>query len=97
MRCYRIGLYADVYEYEPGKGMEDGFEPYHNVVMKGRSVTDNLVKITREDGVMVCPYIKHRRGRTFINEGDYIIIEEDGSKHACGKDKIFKRYQKVEE
>ena len=53
MRCYRIGLYADVYEYEPGKGMEDGFEPYHNVVMKGWIVTDNLVKITREDGVKI--------------------------------------------
>ena len=35
MKCYRVGLLADVEAYEVGKGMEDGFEPYHNVVMHG--------------------------------------------------------------
>ena len=33
--------------------------------------------------------------RTFINEGDYIIIDEDGTKHVCGEDKIFTRYEPV--
>ena len=43
------------------------------------------------------PDIMHRRGRTFIGEGDYIIIDGDGTKHVCGKDKIFKRYQVIGE
>ena len=34
--------------------------------------------------------------RILISEGDYIVIEDDGSKHVCGADKVFKRYQKVE-
>lgn len=97
MKCCRIGLNADVYQYEPNKGMEDGFELLSDVVTKGWIVTDLLVKATREDGAIVCPYINHRRGRTFIEEGDYIIVDEDGSRHVCGKDKIFKRYKKIDE
>lgn len=97
MKCYRIALSAEVEAYEPGKGMEDGFELWSDVVTKGWIVTDSLVKLTKEDGAVVCPYISHRRGRTFISEGDYIIIDEDGSKHVCGSDKVFSRYKKAEE
>lgn len=97
MKCYRVALRAEVEKYEPDKGMEDGFERWSDVVTKGWIVTDSLIKITREDGTVVCPYISNRRGRTFISEGDYIIIDEDGSKHVCGSDKVFSRYQKAEE
>jgi len=97
MKCSRIKLTADVEKYEAGKNMEDGFERWSDVVTKGWIVTDFLIKIKREDGSIVCPYIKHRRGRTFIGEGDYIITEADGSRHVCGADKIFMRYEKCEE
>lgn len=97
MKCKRSAIEADVYKYELGKGMEDGFEPFADVVTKGWIVTDFLIKVTRPDGMVVCPYIKHRRGRTFIGEGDYVIIDEDGTKHVCGSDKIFKRYTPIKE
>ena len=63
---------ANAEQYKPDCGMEDGFELYSDVVTKSWIVTDNLIKITRPDGRVVTPYIKHRRGRTFICEGDYI-------------------------
>lgn len=94
MKCVRSALEAEVVKYETGKDMEDGFELWSDVVTKGWIVTDSLIKITREDGKIVCPYIRHRRGRTFIAEGDYVIIDADGTKHVCGEDKIFKRYTK---
>ena len=97
MKCKRVDLEAEVVQYELGKGMEDGFERWSDVVTKGWIVTDSLIKVTREDGVIVCPYISHRRGRTFIGEGDYIITDSDGSKHVCGGDKVFSRYVKTEE
>ena len=96
MKCFRVGLEADVEKYELGKGLEDGFEPWSDVVTKAWIVTDTLIKIKRDNGVIVCPYITHRRGRTFIGEGDYIIIDADGTKHVCGEDKIFIRYKKSE-
>lgn len=96
MKSRRIQLIADVEKYEVGKGMEDGFELWSDVVTKGWIVTDFLVKIKREDGKIVCPYIKNRRGRTFIGEGDYIVLDEDGTKHVCGEDKVWKRYEKLE-
>lgn len=96
MKCTRIPLVAEVEKYETGKGLEDGFEPLSDVITKGWIVTDTLVKVKRDNGVIVCPYIMHRRGRTFIGEGDYIIIDEDKTKHVCGEDKIFARYRKVE-
>ena len=86
MKCCRVGLLAEVYEYEQNKEMEDGFELLSDVVTKGWTVTDLLVKMQREDGSIVC-----------IEEGDYIIVDEDGTRHVCGKDKIFTRYQKVDE
>lgn len=96
MKCRRVGLESEIFQYEVGKGLEDGFERWTEVVMQGWIVTDFLVKITREDGVIVCPYIKNRRGYTFIGEGDYIIKDADGSKHVCGADKIWTRYEKIE-
>lgn len=96
MKSRRIGLAAEVKKYEVGKGMEDGFELWVDVVTKGWIVTDFLVKIEREDGKIVCPYIKNRRGREFIGVNDYIIVDEDGTKHVCGEDKIWKRYEKLE-
>lgn len=97
MKSRRTALTADVVKYEVGKGMEDGVELWSEVVTKGWIVTDFLVKITKEDGSIVCPYILNRRGREFIGNGDYIIIDEDGAKHVCGADKIWKRYEKLED
>jgi hypothetical protein len=96
MKCRRTVIESDVYKYEQNKGMEDGVELWADVITKGWIVTDTLVKITRPDGSVVCPYITHRRGRTFIGEGDYIIRDEDGTKHVCGEDKIWKRYEVIE-
>ncbi len=96
MRCKRTSLEVEVEKYEVGKGMEDGFELWTDVVTKGWVVTDFLVKIKRPDGTIWCPYVKNRRGCTFIGEGDYIISEDD-TKHVCGADKVFKRFQPIEE
>ncbi len=86
---------AEVVQYAEGQHLEDGFELWSDVVTKGWIVTDHLIKVTREDGAIVCPYISHRRGRTFIGVNDYIIIDDDGTKHVCSADKIFKRYEKL--
>ncbi|MBD5554897.1 MAG: hypothetical protein HDQ95_06025 [Roseburia sp.] len=94
MKTRRTALTADIEKYEVGKGLEDGFELWSDVVTKGWIVTDFLIKIEREDGQIVCPYIKHRRGRTFIGEGDYVVVDEDGTKHVCGENKVWKRYEK---
>ena len=96
MKSRRIGLEAEVVKYEPGKGLEDGLELWSEVVTKGWIVTDFLVKLEKEDGSIMCPYIVNRRGRIFIGEGDYIITDEDGSRHVCGADKIWKRYENLE-
>lgn len=97
MRCRRTAMEANVEKYEIGKKMEDGFELWSDVVTKGWIVTDKLIKIKLENGNIVCPYIVHRRGRTFISENDYIIFDLDGTKHVCGEDKIFERYEKIED
>ena len=94
MKSRRIGLEAEVVKYEPAQGMEDRVEPWAEFVTQGWIVTDFLVKMEREDGIIVCPYIKNRRGRVFIGEGDYIITDADGSRHVCGADKIWNRYEK---
>lgn len=96
MRCVRTGIEADVVKYEVDKGLEDGFQLWSEVVTQGSIVTDFLIKIKRPDGRVVCPFIAHRRGKTFIGEGDYIVIEDDGSKHVCGEDKIFNRYRQID-
>lgn len=96
MKCVRVSFEADVEKYEVGKGMEDGFELWTDVVTRGWFVTDSLVQVKKENGAIVCPYILHKRGKTFINEGDYIIAEADGSRHVCGGEKVFDRYKPVE-
>jgi len=95
MKCKRIELKAEVVKYELGKGLEDGFELFSEVVTREWIVTDSLLKIEREDGYIVCPFIFNRRGREFIAVDDYIVIDEDGTKHVCGADKIWKRYQEI--
>ncbi len=97
MKSTRMPLEVEIEKYEIGKNLEDGFELFQDVVTKGWIVTDHLVKVTRENGSIVCPYITSRRGRTFIGTGDYIIIEKDGAKHVCGEDKIWIRYKKAED
>lgn len=95
MICKRTSLTANVEKYEIGQGLEDGFELWSDVVTKGWIETENLVKIEREDGAIVCPYVKNRRGRIFIGVGDYLIEDEDGTKHVCGEDKIWSRYERM--
>ena len=97
MKCKRISLESNVEKYVPGQGLEDGFESWTKLLTQGWIVTDFLIKITEPDGDIVCPYIKNRRGYTFIGEGDYIIIDADGSKHVCGADKIWNRYELIEQ
>ena len=97
MKSRRIPLESEVNKYEVGKGMEDGFELFSDVVTKGWIVTDSLVQIKCPDGRIMCPYIRNRRGRTFIGEDDYIIVQEDGSKYVCGADKVWSRYEKPKE
>lgn len=96
MKCRRVGLEADVFEFEFGKGYEDGYELWSDVVTKGWIVTDSLLKVKRENGSIECPYISHSRGRTFIGMHDYIIIDSDGTKHVCCAEKIFHRYEPIE-
>lgn len=95
MNCRRTSLLANVQKYETGCNLENGFELWSDVVTKGWIETENLIKIERADGTVVCPYIETRRGRIFIGNGDYIIEDEDGSKHVCGEDKIWSRYEKI--
>ncbi len=98
MRCRRVPLEAEVLQYEVGRGMEDGFTLWADLITaQGFIITNNILKITKDDGSIVCPYVAHHRGRTYINKGDYIITDEDGTKHVCGEDKIFERYEKIED
>ena len=96
MKCTRIPMEAEVTKYELGKGLEDGFELFSDIVTKGWIITDKLLKVVRDKGSIVCPYIRHRRGVTFIQEGDYVIVDSDGTKQVVGGDKVFTRYKPVE-
>lgn len=91
----RATFEVEAQKYEIGKGMEDGFESFTKVVTNGWIITEGLVKITQEDGRIVCPFIQNRRGLVFIKEGDYIIYEEGGERHCCGEDKFHDRYHPV--
>lgn len=97
MKCRRTPIEAEVCQYELDKGMEDGFALWTEILTQSWINTSTLVKVQRENGTIVCPYVMHRRGRTFISDGDYIITDSDGTKHVCGPDKIFQRYEIVEE
>ena len=96
MKCVRKPIKVDVIKYEQYSSLEDGFELYSEVITKNYVDCTNLIQVER-GGMIVCPYITTRRGRTFIKEGDYIIFEEDGSKLVCGEDKVFSRYEKIDE
>lgn len=96
MKCTRIPMEAEVTKYELGKGLEDGFELFSDIVTKGWIITDKLLKVVRDNCSIVCPYIRHRRGVTFIQEGDYVIVDSDGTKQVVGGDKVFTRYKPVE-
>ncbi len=90
----RVSLTVTAAQYEIGKGMEDGFRLYSQVITNDGLVTDGLIKIKRDDGTIVCPYVRNRRGLVFIREGDYIICENN-EKHVCGKDKFPIRYEEI--
>ena len=91
----RISLDIEAQKYEPGKGMEDGYEPWTSVVTHGWISPDGLVKLEQENGQFICPFIQNRRAVVFIREGDYIIYEDDGERHCCGGDKFHSRFKKV--
>ncbi|GHU41298.1 hypothetical protein FACS1894111_03360 [Clostridia bacterium] len=93
----RKAFEVDLVAYEPNKGLEDGFLQWSQVVTTGWVVTEGLVKLTRPDGTVVCPFVENRRGMVFLREGDYIITEEGQQRHVCGPDKVGERFDKVEE
>lgn len=97
MKYRRIAMEAEVRKYEPGQGMEDGFELWTDVVTKGWFATDSLVQVKKENGAIVCPYVINRGSKTFIHEGDYIIIGSDGSRHACGERAFLAQFEPIEE
>lgn len=91
----RASLMVEAEKYEIGKGIEDGFQPWVEVITNGWIVSEGLIRITQPDGKIVCPFIQNRRGIIFIREGDYIIYEEGGERHCCGSDKFSKRFREV--
>ena len=93
----RVSLIVNAEQYAPDHGMEDGFELYTQVITNGWISPDNLIRITRADGSIVCPFIRNRRGIIFIREGDYIITENDAERHVCGADKFHNRYTPIED
>ncbi len=93
----RISKPVEAQLYEPGKGMEDGYILWTKVITNGWVSSEGLVRITQEDGQVMCPFIHNRRGMVFIREGDYIIYDDGGERHCCGSDKFPSRYREVEE
>ncbi len=95
MKQYRrVSLIVEAAPYEIGKGMEDGFRLYSQIITNEGIVSDGLIKVEREDGSIVSPYVRNRRGVVFIRKGDYIICEE-GEKHVCGADKFRQRFEEI--
>lgn len=92
----RAPLEVTAAKYEIGKGMEDGFRLLAQVVTNEGLNTEKIVKITRDDGSVVCPYVQNRRGLVFIREDDYIICEEGNEKHVCGADRFAQRFIEVQ-
>ena len=81
----RASLSVEAAKYEIGKGMEDGFHLWSTVITNGWISTEGLVKITNENGEVVCPFIQNRRGLIFIREGDYIIYDDGVIINICHK------------
>lgn len=75
-------------------GLEDGFATVVDVVTNEHIFSDDIIQVEK-DGVMVCPYIKQMRGRTFIKTGDYVIIEADGHKHVVSSENLWNRFEKI--
>jgi hypothetical protein len=82
-------------KYEIDKGMEDGFQSLSKIVTHGWINTENLVQIDKGEGHVVCPFISNKRGLTFINQGDYIIVEGDDDRHVCSNEKFSERFNPV--
>ena len=57
----RAPLTVTAAPYEIGKGMEDGFRLYSQVITNDGLVVEGLVKLEREDGSIVCPYVQPPR------------------------------------
>lgn len=91
----RASLTVEAEKYEVNKGMEDGFQPWAEVITNGWIVSDGLIQVTLENGRIVCPFIQNRRGIIFIREGDYIIYEDGGERHCCGGDKFLNRFSEI--
>lgn len=94
MKVRKISLNATVKQYEVGKGLEDGFEAFADIVTRGCVSPAMLIKIEQENGTIVSPYIETNRGRSYIKEGDYVIVDEYGGKCLCGADRIWLYYEK---
>lgn len=75
-------------------GMEDGFATVADVVTNAHIFSEDIIEIEK-DGVMVCPYIKQKRGRTFIQKGDYVVFEADGRKHVVSEANLWNRFEKI--
>ena len=67
MKCRRVPLEADVFKFELGKGLEDGYELYSDVITKTYTfgdpskvgpVSEKLYKYLRgiQDGVLEDPH-----------------------------------------
>lgn len=95
MPYLRAALEVDAVKYEQGKGLEDGFESLSKVITNGWVATDRLIRISDEKGNIKCPFITNKRGRIFIGNGDYIIIEKDGERHVCGEENFNNRFTKL--
>ncbi len=91
----RVPFEVEAVKYEAGKGIEDGFKPWAEVVTQGFVSTDKLVCVKGDNDMLMCPFVTSRRGIIFIREGDYIIKEANGDKHCCGEDKFHTRYKEI--
>lgn len=97
MEVRKVSINATIKRYEAGMGLEDGFEFFSDIVTRGEVAPNMLIKIEQDDGRIVCPYIETGRGRSYIREEDYVIVDEYGEKYLCGKDQIWLRYEKVKQ
>lgn len=97
MKYSRAALSVEAQQYAPDLGLEDGFELYTKVVTNGWISPEQLIRIEKPDGTIVCPFIRNRRGIIFLREGDYIITEHDNQRHVCGADKFSERFVPAEE
>lgn len=95
MPYVRAALEVEAVKYEPGKGLEDGFEMLSKVITNGWVTTERLVKITDEKNNIICPFITNKRGRIFIGNNDYIITEQDGNRHVCSEERFHLRFTKI--